>query len=197
MKEEDAWSLYQELESELAWGWKPDLPGKDVNEYRRTVNWTVAVTKRRNRGSTFRFPTDLNEYVEPYDLVVIVDVTDDLARITLDNSEADELELTEAERERRELEQAIRNEFDFPSDVVSVLADEFDSVDDIITASRSELTAISGIGDRRVSHILHRHSELLEQRIDETSDQRTIPVIEDDGVLRLPEELEDRNEEQP
>lgn len=90
------------------------------------------------------------------------------------------------------MKQALRSEFDLNREGIKALADAYDSVDEIIAASRDELTSMSGISDQRASKILHRHSDELTQRIEETSDSRTIPVIEDvDGVLRLPGELKD------
>jgi len=78
---------------------------------------------------------------------------------------------------------------------IESLADTYDSVDEILAASQEELTADNGIGDRRTTKILHRHSSKPQDRIRETSGKRTIAAVEDDeGVLRLPEELEDETE---
>ncbi|PSQ49425.1 hypothetical protein BRD19_04005 [Halobacteriales archaeon SW_7_65_23] len=152
----------------------------------------MTVVQKNNLSREFRLPQSLFEFVDDYDLWVDVDASDRRAKITLDNKEYNELELTEAEKEREELEAAIRSEFDLNRDGVEALADEYDSVDEILAASREELTSVKGISDRRANKILHRHSSKLAKRMRETSDSRTIPVIEDeDGVLRLPEELED------
>jgi NAD-dependent DNA ligase len=78
---------------------------------------------------------------------------------------------------------------------IEPLADAYDSVDEILAASQEELIADNGIGDRRATKILHRHTSKPQDRIRETSGKRTIAAVEDDeGVLRLPEELEDETE---
>jgi transcription elongation factor Elf1/glutaredoxin len=192
MKEDDARELRHELSQEIGSGWGVQHAEKDVSEVRRRVNWTVTVVQKNNLSREFRLPQSLSEFVDDYDLWVDVDASDRRAKITLDNKEYNELELTEAEKEREELEAAIRSEFDLNRDGVEALADEYDSIDEILAASREELTSVKGISDRRANKILHRHSSKLAKRMRETSDSRTIPVIEDeDGVLRLPEELED------
>lgn len=192
MQEEDARGLFRTLRNDLGGGWKADFPGKDVNEYARTVNWTVTLTQRNNLGQTFRFPERVMAIAIERDLHVVVDATDRRVTITLDNDEANELELTEEEKARKQLKRQLRSEFDLNRDAVEALANEYSSVDEIVTASRDELTDIAGIGDRRATEILHRRSDKLKQRIQETTDDRTVPVIEDEsGILRLPEEFED------
>lgn len=133
---------------------------------------------------------------DEHGLHVILDTDENAWRdnrheLTLSNNEYDEIEKTPEEKERERLEREIRETFDFDArNVVELLADHFDSVREITRASRSELTTISGIGDRRADRILHRHSQPLKQRLRETKGS-TIPVIEDDeGVLRLPQEYE-------
>jgi transcription elongation factor Elf1 len=191
MKEDDARELRHELSQEIRSGWGVQHAEKDVSEVRRRVNWTVTIVQKNNLSREFRLPQSLFEFVDDYDLWVDVDASDRRAKITLDNEEYNDLELTEAEKERKELEAGIRSEFDLNRDGVEALADEYDSVDEILAASREELTSVKGISDRRANKILHRHSSKLAKRMRETSDSRTIPVIEDeDGVLRLPEELE-------
>jgi len=193
MKEDDARDIYKSLRDDFGKNWNVSYPDKDVNERRRRVNWTVTITQKNNLGQKFRFPTEIAELAAEHDnLFINVNATDRRVRITLDNPEANELELTEEEKARKQLEKQIRLEFDLNRNAIEALADEYDSVDEIVSASREELTAITGIGERRATEILHRRSDKLKQRMQETSDERTIPVVEDaDGVLRLPEEFED------
>jgi NAD-dependent DNA ligase len=80
--------------------------------------------------------------------------------------------------------------FDLSRAAAEALADEFESLDDILAASRDTLESVDKIGERRASKILHRRSDALEQRMQERAG--AVPAVEDaEGVLRLPEEFED------
>lgn len=192
MKEEHAREVHDELRDELGRGWSVIPPEKEVDEHRRRVKWSLTVSQRNSLGPNFRFPEVVMKTALDHDLFIQVDASNRRVKLTLDNMEANELEFTEEEKARRQLESTIRSEFNVNRAVVEALADEFDSVDEIVTASREELTAINGIGERRATEILHRRSDKLKQRIKGTNNNRTIEVIEDkDGILRLPEEYED------
>lgn len=192
MKEDDAHDVHESLRDSLGKGWSAGYPDREINEQLRHVNWAVTVTQKNNLGRQFRFPTEVAEVLVAHNLFADVDASDRRVTITLDNHEANELEFTEEEKARKRLKRAIQSEFDLNRDAVEALIEEYDSVDEIVSASRDELTEISGIGEQRATEILHRRSEKLKQRMQKTSDDRTIPVIEDEnGVLRLPEEFED------
>jgi len=189
MKQEQAREVYHQI-SGLGRGWAVVMPEKE--KYGRTVNWTVSVEQRHNLSRRFTIPQGLLDVVcEDTVEMITVDATEERAKIVLDNTESEELEMTEEEREFHELKRAIRDEFDVNQEISKALANEYESVDEILAADREELKQVPGIGERRATKILHRHSDKLKERIEETSQKRTIAAVEDeDGILRLPEELE-------
>jgi NAD-dependent DNA ligase len=162
---------------------------RDVNETLREINYTLSIEQKHNLSKRFAFPLDVAAYALETDCFVRIDTTGERVVLTIDNHEADELEQTAEEQRREEFEEELKRIFDISRGVIGVLADEYESIDEILEASRAELTSISGIGEATATRILHRHSRSLEKRM--KSKAGAVPVIEDtDGVLRLPEEYE-------
>ena len=87
----------------------------------------------------------------------------------------------------------IRDRFEgIPLSIAERLAERYDSVQDVRDAPRDELLDIDGVGKRRVFAIKDRESDLLWERSQSATEGELLPVREgDDGVLRLPCEVDD------
>lgn len=161
--------------------------------------WTVEIVYEGD-DSRVHLPSDFLAFVCERDLQVVLDLSDESgegyrsmeykARLILDDGEFEKVKYSEEEQERIELRRKISRTFDVDRQVAEMLAENFDSLDDVLSATREELTKIQGIGDTRASKILHRYSSAAKERM-EGRKSGILVIPDQDGVLRLPEEFED------
>ena len=204
MKRKTASEVQTELERSISGrGWfvstqneRQEAYGQDF-AYRDV--WTVEVRFNKEQAE-IELPSELIELCNERGFEVTLDLSgwserwsrtpDYRTRFILNDRDFDKIQYTEEEQERRELMKEISRNYDIDRPTVEKLADNFDSLDEILSASREELTEISGIGDTLASRILHRYSRKAKDRLE--GRKTGIFVIPDkDGILRLPEEYED------
>lgn len=161
--------------------------------------WTVEVGYK-NEEPSISLPEELFDLCTEQDLRITLNLSgwsekwseypDCKTRFILDDGEFEKIEYTEEEQERIKLEKAIINNFDVERQVAKKLTEHFDSLDEILEATREELTEISGIGDVRATKIIHRYSGKAKERLEDR--KSGVLVIPDrEGILRLPQEFEE------
>jgi hypothetical protein len=155
-----------------------------------TRHYAIQISQKNDLSDRYRIPKELISWVGQNEMFIIVNNDGRRATLIIDDGQFDTLEESAAEQSRREYERDIVETFDLSRAAAEALADEFESLDDILAASRDTLESVDKIGERRASKILHRRSDALEQRMQERAG--AVPAVEDaEGVLRLPEEFED------
>lgn len=183
------WNVSTEKEREEAY----------TSDFAYRDNFTVEIVYEGD-GSRVHLPSDFFSFVCERDFRVVLDLSDESgegyrspeykARVILDDGEFEKVQYSEEEQERIELRRKISRTFDVDRQVGELLSEHFDSLDDVLSASREELTEIQGIGDARASKILHRYSSAAKERM-EGRKSGILVIPDQDGVLRLPEEFED------
>lgn len=205
MKEKTAYQTWNEIEQErniTGGGWSASYEKEREEMHSRSYAyrdiWTVqiAFTKKQPK---IRLPSDLLDVIAERDFSITLDLSgwierrsqnpDYRTRFILDDGEFEKIEHSEEEQERLQLKREISGAFDVQRSVAESLSEHFDSVDEILTASREELTEVPGVGNSRANKILHRYSHKAKQRL-EGRKSGIIVIPDEEGVLRLPEEFE-------
>lgn len=205
MKKDTAHEIKRELEFErevTGGGWYSSTEKERHEAYGDDFAyqdiWTVQVVYKKKQAE-IRVPTALLDLIATRDLSVTLYLygwSDHFSQnpdyrtcFVLDDGEFEKIEYTEEEQQRIELRKDISRTFDLEREVTETLAEHFDSVDEILTASREQLTDIPRIGDTRASNILHHYSDEAKQRL-EGRKSGILVIPDENGVLRLPSEFE-------
>ncbi|MFB6118635.1 hypothetical protein [Halosegnis sp.] len=151
--------------------------------------YAVTVSYQRDRTGPFTVPEPLVRFAADYRCFLVVEDRDDRTAVTLDDGTLEQHTMPDRARGHRALERAIADEFAVDPRTARRLAESFDSLAAIRRASRAELESVDGVDTQRASTVLHRHSPALTAAL--AGGRGAVAAVQDDeGVLRLPDELD-------
>jgi len=195
MKKKDARELFEELmkESVSTGAWTVHRPEHVQND--RRVRYAVVMTKDGNRsGDIPTVPLELSEFLRKRDFSSrdirkqlidpnedpiddslwgpsdrVLSSSDPYYAVVIDNGEYDEIPRTAEEERKRRLSSEISSAIGIPGNTSAAdkLAEEFETIGDVLGASENELRSVNGVGEKTAQAIIERRSPELQKRLDE------------------------------